>query len=394
MKTKWWVAAALTLCAATASANPTCASLPGPIYVAGSTAVGPFIQKMGAALVAQNITLVYQSKGSCTGVTPIINDTTPTGACAAGACIKGSATYYDSTGTAQMCDLDPAGTHLHVGVSDVFVSTCIGTAAPSTIGDFPGPVEPILFVVPGGTNPSSQTAIVAEEAYFVFGFGGAGMVTPWTDPSLYFIRNSDSGTQGVIAQAIHVPSARMLGVDSGGSSGVLKNVTMSATPEKTIGIISAAFYDQNRATLKSLAFRTFQQKYAYYADSKHDALDKRNVRDGHYLPWGYLHLVTQVDSSGAPTDPKAKQFLDLMFGNTTLTGIDLLDLEITANTVPQCAMHVKRSSDGGDLSLYTAPKPCDCYFEQTAAKVTTCTACTDSSTCNGGTCRRGYCEVR
>lgn len=160
-----WIGALGALIAAPhlAGAVP-CSSLPDPIVVSGSSAVGPFIQEMGKVL-AGTTTLIYQAQGSCTGVNAIV----------ANAPITGTATYYDSTGTALSCDLAAAGTPVDVGMSDVFVESCTGQTAPAGVGQFSGPVEAMLFVVP---KASQQTAITAEEAFFVFGYGAAGMAKP------------------------------------------------------------------------------------------------------------------------------------------------------------------------------------------------------------------------
>ena len=52
---------------------------------------------------------------------------------------------------------------------------------PTDVMDALGPVQSFVFAVP---RASSQTAITAEEAYFVFGFGSSGQVAPWLDNSL------------------------------------------------------------------------------------------------------------------------------------------------------------------------------------------------------------------
>ncbi|HEX2573448.1 MAG TPA: hypothetical protein VH877_28120 [Polyangia bacterium] len=377
-----------------AGAQTACSSLPSPIVVAGSTAIGPVIRAMGTVLAGQAspVTLIYQSQGSCTGVNAIVNDVTPTGACTSGVCITGNATYYDATGAAQTCTLDAGGQHVDVGVSDVFANTCPGVTRPATVGDFLGPVQAMTFVVP---SASTQRAITFEEAYFVFGFGTNGQAQPWTNESLFFIRNQSSGTQQIIANAIGVPAARMRGVDSGGSSGVLNRVTASTDPERTIGILSAEFYDQNRSSLKALAFRGRRQRYAYFPDSTATSFDKINVRQGRYLPFGYLHLVAAIDSTtNVPVRAGAAQFIDWVLGNAQNPPFDAIDLQIQARTIPQCAMSVQRSAEGASLTAYQAPEPCGCYFEFKATGATSCTACTSDATCGGGKCRRGYCEAR
>jgi ABC-type phosphate transport system substrate-binding protein len=357
--------AALAFPAVASAANPACSSLPDPIVVAGSSAIGPFIVDMGKILAGQTqpTTLIYQKQGSCTGVNAVVNDTTPTGACAAGACIKGTATYYDASGTAQTCDLDVNGTHVDVGLSDVWVDTCTGLLPPQGVKDISGPVEPMAFVVP---KASMQQAITAEEAYFIFGYGASGQAMPWVNEMLLFVRNALSGTQQVVAHAIAVPAGRWTGIDKGGADGVISAVGTSTTPEATLGIMGAADYDPYRDTLTELAFQAFHQKGAYYPDSTATSYDKRNVRDGHYTVFGYLHLVTHVDGNGDPATPAALRFVDWITGNTTRTpaAFDVTDLTINAHLIPQCAMKVKRDSEGGALSIYHPAVDCGAHFEQ------------------------------
>jgi hypothetical protein len=352
--------------------------------------MGPYIAGLGQAL-AGTTTVVYQKLGSCVGVNTILADTTPTGACGAGGCITGTATYYDANGTAQTCDLDVNGTHLDVALSDAFFDTCTGNAAPATLLDQLGPAQAMLFVAP---KASTQTLLTFEEGYFAFGFGAAGMATPWIDPTLFFIRNSGSGTQQIIGHAIGVvPVSKMQGVDSGGSSGVLNMVVASPKPEATIGIVGAETYDPNRDKLVSIAFRAKNQYHGYYADSDETSLDKRNVRDGHYLPFGYVHMIAWTDNQGSYQRAGAKFFTDFVLGKSMVNGLNPIDLSIAAHTIPLCAMTVKRSADGGDLSLYRPAAPCGCYFEKVATTKTSCTMCTDNTPCGGGMCRNGYCEA-
>ncbi len=355
------------------AANPLCSSLPDPIVVAGSSAIGPFIQTMGAALAGQAspTTLIYQKQGSCTGVNAVVNDTTPTAACANGGCVTGTATYYDSTGTALTCDLAASGTHVDVGLSDVWVDTCTGLLPPAGVRDYAGaegtPVEAMLFVVPEAQT--QQVAITAEEAYFVFGYGAAGMAMPWTSELSMFVRNALSGTQQVVAHNIGVPAGRWKGIDKGGSQGVADGVSQAQNFSTAIGILGADFYDLHRDTLNALAYQAYHQKGAYYADSTATSFDKRNVRDGHYTQFGYLHLITHVDGTNTPANSASKRFIDWITGNTGASGtpapFDITDITIAAHLLPTCAMKVKRESEGGALSPYTPPVDCSAHFEAT-----------------------------
>jgi hypothetical protein len=374
-----------------------CSTLPNPVYVSGSSAIQPFVRDMGKAL-AGTTTLVYQSAGSCVGVTSVLNDLTPTGVCTPDACIRGNGTYFDSAGVTQTCTLPAGGQHVDVGVSDVFATSCSGiTTVPSTIKDFTGPVQAMLFVVP---ETSTQVALTAEEGYFVFGFGGApGMAAPWLNVAFQIIRNIGSGTQQMTARAVGIPAVKMLGTDAGGSGGVVSQVSASLMAEPTIGILAADVYDGNRDKLNALAFQSFGQWNAYYADSTATALDKKNVRDGHYGVWGPVHMLVQANpTTGVPLTAGAKSFVDWVQGTPTTPAapFDILDIQIGAHMIPVCSMTVTRSTEMGPLSKVSQTAPCGCYFENKANGSTACTVCTGTGAgpCTGAgqQCRHGFCE--
>ncbi len=388
---------ALALGAARPAHAITCDTLPNPVYVAGSSAVGPFIKAMGGPLsaLATPLTIVYKSQGSCVGVNDIILDTTPTGACAAGACITGTAVYYDALGMQQMCDLPAAGQHVDVGISDVYALSCTGvTTVPADVTDSLGPIQAMTLVVP---KASTQTAMTAEEAYFVFGFGGAmGMAAPWLDVTLQFIRNVGSGTQQMWSRAMGVPAMKMQGTDAGGSGGVITMVGGSTNAEPTVGILGADGYDVHRDTLTALAFRGFGQWAAYFPDSTATSFDKRNVRDGHYVTWGPIHMLMHT-MGGMPVSANGKLFIDYIQGNPTTppAPFDIVQIETLAHVVPSCAMTVQRTGEVGDLSLFDPPAPCGCFFDSlVGTPAASCTTCTTDASC-GGTkkCRHGFCEA-
>lgn len=374
MRNTFKLAALIAITAApqiAAAANPLCSTLPDPIVVAGSSAVGPFIQAMGSVLSGQTspTTLVYQKQGSCTGVNAVVLDTTPTTLCASGACITGTATYYNAAGAALSCDLSPTGTHVDVGLSDVWVDTCTGSQPPAGVRDYSGadgtPVEAMLFVVPEAQT--QQVAITAEEAYFVFGYGAAGLAAPWTNEMSLFVRNATSGTQQIIAHNIAVPAGRWKGIDKGGSQQVADAVSGAQMFNQSLGILGADFYDLHRDTLNALAYQSYHQKGAYYADSTATSFDKRNVRDGHYTQFGYLHLITHVDGASVPASSASKRFVDWITANTGAMGtpapFDITDITISAHLLPVCAMKVKRSSEGGALSPFVPTTDCSAHFE-------------------------------
>jgi hypothetical protein len=130
--------------------------------------------------------------------------------------------------------------------------------------------------------------------------------------------------------------------------------------------------------------------------------DKANVRDGHYPIWGPSHFYNLVNGSGVPLNPKAQIFIDALSGITPLPGVDLLQLYAQNHVVPICAMHVQRTSDGGNYSPFLPPATCNCYFDAQATGKTACPTCTTNSDCpkSAPACRQfgnpptGYCELQ
>ena len=361
-----------------------CPTFTDPIVVVGSSAVAPLINAMQTVLGQQAAptTIVYATPGSCNGVVAVTADTTPAAACAAGACFTGSVTYYDPNATTPAsklvsCTLT-APVHVDVGVSDVSASTCLQVASGAAGGvkDTSGPVEPMLFVVPKASFTAGNKAITAEEAYFVFGFGTAGQAKPWIVETDLARRNAQSGTQLTMAYNISVPAGVWKGVDKGGSGGVrdgLIAANSGTSPGTAIGILGSDIYDINRDKLSSLAFQAFHQKGAFYADSTATSFDKRNVRDGHYVNWTYLHMLTRLDASGAK-NAGAKRFVDWVTGDIASTPAptaptwDMTALTIQAKLVPTCAMKVTRATDGGSLSPFTPAADCTTTFETMVAQ--------------------------
>lgn len=374
-----------------------CASLPNPVYLTGSSALQNFVKIVGKLLANDSSpsTVVYQSQGSCAGVGSIFDEAPEKQVIkdipADGSKSANYAIFVKADGSTQECALAPEGTPVSIGISDVYASSCGYNAAPAgvSIADYFGPVQPMTFVVP---SSSSQRAISAEAAYLAFGLGAAG---PWSDPQLFFIRNAGSGTQQMIANAIHVPGGDWWGVDRGGSSGVrdqLKIIVDQQTASKAIGILSTDIADSERANLKVLAFQAQGQDCAYLPDSSSTARDKQNVRDGHYEIWGPSHLFART-TNGTPST-QALLFLSRFV--VPQIPLELLDAEIGGSLVPQCAMHVTRTEEVGPLMSYQPPFSCDCYFDFKTKGTTDCQPCTQDQECPASTpsCNFGYCEEK
>jgi hypothetical protein len=216
-----------------------------------------------------------------------------------------------------------------------------------------------------------------------------------------FIRPTTKSTLVSMAANIGVPPAKWLGTVEQSSTNVLTAVSTSAAPEPTIGILGIDLYDQNRATTTLLAYRAYQQNLAFWPDSSSTTFDKKSMRDGHYTMWSDTQYLTAVDSSNNPTNANAKYWLDLVLGNTPNPASDVSGLQSVAKVslVPDCAMEVSRTADGGPLALYSPAVPCGCFFESNTgtnpATPPYCTACATDANCSTGQhCRYGYCEAR
>lgn len=370
---------------------------PEVVVLTGSSNFPPLLSKLAPLILATGYTPVYQITNSCTGVASVlgtdhtIEDPVPGGT-------GKFAEYYQADGTAEPCLLGPNGANVDVGESDIFSSTCTGYGAPGAgVAEYLGPVQAMTFVVPG---VSSQQTISAEAARAVFGMGGdhdAG--APWTNPLLYFVRNQSTGTQQMIGRAINVPPSAFWGIDRGSAAAVdadLRVITDPTLANQAIGIISADYYDADRANLKALAFEAPDQECAYLPDSTPFTKDKQNVRDGHYPIWGPIHFFAAV-SNGIPVSAAASSFVSAVAVPNVAQ--QLLDAFIGSSLVPSCAMAVQRTSELGPLSTYSSPFQCGCYFDASVNGVADpgCTKCNTSNDCSDPqrpACNLGYCEVQ
>jgi hypothetical protein len=74
-------------------------------------------------------------------------------------------------------------------------------------------------------------------------------------------------------------------------------------------------------------------------------------------------------------------------------GVQLIDVYAQSGLVPECAMHVTRTNDGGNITPYAPASPCSCVFEAKATGATACAPCKVQGDCAAAqTCSQGYCE--
>jgi hypothetical protein len=392
------LAAALAAAPAVARAGgpPTCASLPNPVYLQIGDTQQPLIKELGRALrdnVPFPLTLIYITSGSCTNIAAIYADTPITTNLLYVPSIAESPAWTTAM-PALPCTPPVGGIVPDIANSNVFISACDTNPVPAGIGVYTGPIQAYVLAVP---EASTETVITAEEAYFVFGFGAAGMVMPWDDETQLQIRTATKSTLLSWAFNIAVPVAKWKGIRNDASTMVVNNLRASTSPQKAIGILGAEVYDQFRNDLDVLAFRAYRQWAAYYPDSTATSLDKQNVRDGHYTVWSPTIYLAKV-TGGVPSSARARYVIDLITNRTVTPAPNFNPvLPVVHNgLVPDCAMGVQRAAEGGDLSKYTPAESCVCYYEAQVA-TTTCGTCTTTPQCTaagGGVCRNGYCEVQ
>jgi hypothetical protein len=227
----------------------------------------------------------------------------------------------------------------------------------------------------------------------------------YNDPKYVFCRDPASGTQMTIAHNIGLPETVMVAprcIRAGNDASLVVALIPRDTPEpgndpygpnRAIGFVSAAAFDGSRASVNALAYQAPGQTLAYYPDSNAIIADRRNVRDGHYPIWGYVHFVAKTTDGNL--SPQASNLIAWLNGAKASPNIDFVTLEAGAGYIPQCAMRVKRSSDGGLLSPYRPPQGCGCSAEAALSRTLPpgCIPCTSPSVCTGGlTCRHGFCE--
>lgn len=345
--------------------TPSCATLPNPVYLQIGDTQEPVIKALGKALrnsTVNPMTIVYTTSGSCTNIDAFYNGTNIT---VNPKYIPSSAESPSWTDTAASpsCIIQTGGHPVDLANSALFVASCNPNPPPAGIALFQGPVQAYTLAVP---KASAQVAMTAEEAYFTFGFGNTSQVTPWSDEAFLFIRTATKSTLLTWAAIIGVPAAKWKGVRYDKSSEVLNAVSSSSSPEKTVGLLGAEIYDGARNNVSALAFRGYGQSLAYYPDSTPTSFDKKNLRDGHYLSWSPTVWLAKVDDAGVPNDPRVKYVIGSLLGKTDLSpapDFKPLDIVISKGLVPDCAMQVTRSFEGGELSPYHPSEPCGCYFE-------------------------------
>ena len=406
-----WIAVA-TLCVVAcvplsiASAQVDCADLPHPIYGIGGSAPNVLLRYTAGALrrISNPITVVYQSPGACSAMGALVNDVPMTG----------TAKYWGADDVEGSCNLPTGGVQASWGSMATTAPTCSGiTALPATVRDTVGPASAFSLIVP--RNTTAQQVISSEALYFLYGFGPAGHVAPWTNPATIASRNITSAAGLLVAIAAGLPTTRQLftNVTTGGwGFDVLTNqaavnyvagVGNQAAiddPNSAIGFTSTetAEAPANIPLVRSLAYQHVGQEQGYYPNSTPDSFDKQNVRDGHYYLWSVHHFYARQTSGGVIENDDTARFINYVTGVAEIPdGENFLDIVISVGNIPDCAFSVTRQGDLGPLASYQPPKSCNGYFEVSTTGETEHDACDGPSDCTDSefpACNFGYCEVQ
>ena len=403
-------ATAMSLSVTSIASADTCDS--DVVLVQGSSASQAIIQALApvAYALTPSVKIVYSNVGSSGGG---VYDTLfpPSGT---GGVPTGSATIYYLGGTATSCTFDAAQPTDVIGVSDVYPSSLAGVAIgapfptmpspvtlPADVVDTLGPVQ--AFTISVHDDPSFPVAISAEAAFNTFGItakttGDASFaVAPWTVIGEIYGRGEGSGTWQTWARNLGLITSKPVSTPAANTGAVLSGLTMNADAA-AIGIVALndLVSAQLNATAGSpisarpLAFRAYNQDFAYYTSSTATATDMINVRDGHYQTWANLHFLAHKNTGG-DFSANVKAVLGLLETQQAIQAVAKI------RAVPNCAMQVSRSSDGGDFSAYTPTKPCGCFFEASSSGTApaTCKTCTADGDCGAsGQCDFGFCEAK
>lgn len=369
------------------------------VVVAGSNAIVPILSYLSAELASATnpVTILYQAKSSCVGAETIFK----------GLNVAGEFQYWTRDVTNGLVEhkCQMSARPSDIGVSDVFEATCGFKEDANVAIDAQGPIQAMIFVVPKG---SAERAISAEAARLVYGFGGTFenkfTAEPWTNINQIQRRGPTSGTQNMIGAFIGVPSASFLGVENANTSAMIASVQMAKSPEDkaTIGLLDVVNGDPTgvRVSLRVLAFQAEAQNCAFLPDSTGSTLDKRNVRDGHYVLWGPIHIYKRPGAPDIVRDVvdylSIERAPDSLGKDANQNRSELIKIAAGGSLVPSCAMRVQRSSEGALALPFVPERSCGCYFDQlTSNSESTCATCKTDDDCkspDAPKCNFGFCE--
>lgn len=393
-----WPRASLSLPSAAAAlflASPVLAvpcselNLPNPIYGAGGSAITATLGSVATALAGLPvpITILFADPGACIGYQAFLDGNVTT-----------AFKYWDAQGTQLSCDPEITGGQqvdfAHMGNTADF---CPGLTLPDGIKDYLGPIQTLNIIT---SIDSAESSISSEALYFVYGFGAGSAAEPWTVEANLAKRSSTSFVHLFLADSIKLSAEKFKGTQIGTNQESVNTVVSAAAtdPDSTLGYVSGSTADNNRASVKTLAYQHTGQSCGYYPDSTESALDKINVRQGLYQLWTPGHFFARVDGAGQAETPRVAELIGWFDGSVPPpAGVDVTSIIIESGDIPSCAMQVTREGVTGPISSFAPEQPCGCFFESAATGQTSCTACTEDAQCSAvgaeSKCRFGYCEA-
>ncbi|MFT3925454.1 MAG: hypothetical protein QM778_23145 [Myxococcales bacterium] len=405
------------------------------IWGRGGSAPNVLVGRLAADLLKSSEPLIvfYKSDGACKALDSLDSATHTK-------LSTGSLQYWyhaaDGSVKRQECTLDANAAPVYAtwGSMAQLATTCNGYAAglPADISDTVGPISAFSLFV---HKDSTQQAISAEAAYYIYGFGPETyQVAPWTVGTAIGSRGTTSAAGLLLAKAVGIPLTHPLYGSTGtpnptyaadGSKGpndvatngnMVKFVTATGgagNAENSLGFASTETIDIARENVRGLAFQAKGQNWAYWPDSDATtSFDKINVRQGRYFLWNPHHFYAKLDGpSGQIVDANTKRWVEYITGKTKLPdNQSFLDVQIDVGNIPDCAMQVTRDGDVGPLASYQPEVSCGCYFEdhkQNGVHSDSCQACVNQAgdelpgeaadaTCPATApyCRYGFCEVK
>lgn len=383
--------------------------LPNKIFGSGGSAVTATLRRIAVAIAndttgepSERTTIFYSDPNACDGYGEYLTgkSTRAFKYWVAGA----SAAETDKT-----CEARIGGQPLDFAHMGNAADLCVNPVVPDGIGDFAAPIQTVNVV----THPlSNETSISAEALYFIFGYGKAGQVSPWTDGAGVFVRQSTSFVTPLLGYHIDVPATAFVGPGKWAESNTVGAITTNplvisaiagyagtdeAKAAQTLGYISGSTADTRRADIKTLAFQGFGAACGVYPDSDATSFDKVNVRLGKYPLWAQGHYFTEVDETGKPKNELVANLIGWFDGSTKPAGtsVNAFDQTIKAGDIPACAMSALREGTVGSFYSYAPPKPCNGRFEFVANGSTEHDECEADTDCGGETpaCNFGFCEA-
>jgi hypothetical protein len=379
-------AAALTFAAPALAVPCSELALPSPIYGSGGSAITATLGRVATELarLPEPITILFADPGACIGYQAFLDSNVTT-----------TFKYWDAAGTQLSCDPEVTGQQVdfaHMGNTADF---CPGLTLPEGVKDFVGPIQTLNIIT---SVNSSESSISSEALYFTYGFGTESEAAPWTVEAGLVKRNSTSFVHLFLADSIKLSAEKFKGTQvSTNQESVNAVIAAAATdPDSTIGYVSGSAADDNRETVKTLAYQHTGQTCGYYPDSNETALDKINVRQGLYQLWTPGHFFARVDGAGVPVNAQVASLIGWFDGSVeSPEGVDVTGIIVASGDIPSCAMQVTREGVTGPISSFAPEQPCGCFFEEAATGQTSCTTCVADADCGATSpkCRFGYCEA-